>query len=83
MEYADFENFETLKCFIYGWMGWMDGMGYQKCPSTFFILWVYIDHIYITSYICSQNFSPTSLWVSKFDVKLGVMIKIFKIKAGR
>ena len=27
--------------------------------------------------------SPTSLWVSKFDVKLGVMIKIFKITAGR
>ena len=34
MEYADFENFETLKCFIYGWMdgmGWdgMDGMGWD------------------------------------------------------
>ena len=23
----------------------MDGMGYQKCPSIFFILCVYIDHI--------------------------------------
>ena len=43
MEYADFENFEILKCFIYGWVdGWMDGwMGYQKCPSMFFLLWVY------------------------------------------
>ena len=42
-----FENFDTLKCFIYGWMdGWMDGwMGYQKCPSIFFILCAYIDHI--------------------------------------
>ena len=26
-------------------MGW-DGMGYQKCPSIFFILCVYIDHIF-------------------------------------
>ena len=29
MEYADFENFETLKCFIYGWMDGMDGMGWM------------------------------------------------------
>ena len=47
MEYAEFENFETLKFFIYGWMdSWIDGwMGYQKCPSIFFILFAYIDHI--------------------------------------
>ena len=27
--------------------------------------------------------SPTCLWVSKFDVKLGVWVKIFKFTAGR
>ena len=43
MEYADFENFEILKCFIYGWMdgmGWMDGV--SKVSFIFFhTLWVY------------------------------------------
>ena len=24
-----------------------DGMGYQKCPSMFFILYRYIEHVYI------------------------------------
>ena len=31
--------------------GWMNGTGYQKCPSIFFILCRYIDHIYIYIYI--------------------------------
>ena len=36
-------------------MGWMDGWDgwteYQKCPSIFFILCRYIDHVYICLYI--------------------------------
>ena len=36
--------------FTGGWMGW-DGMGYQKCPSIFFILCVYVDHVYMHLYI--------------------------------
>ena len=51
MEYSDFENFETLKCFIYGWMGWdgmdcWDGMEYKKCPSYIFIPCEYIENVY-------------------------------------
>ena len=55
-----------------GGMGW-DGVGwteYQKRPSIFFILCGYIDHVYV--YLYNQKLSPTFLWVSKFDVKLGV-----------
>ena len=40
MEYADFENFEILKCFIYGWMdGWMDGWGIKSVlkKSSYFV----------------------------------------------
>ena len=77
-----------------GWMGWdgmgwdgMDGMGWDgwgiKSVLQFSLYFVCIYILYLTSYICSQNLSPTSLWVSKFDVKLGVVIKIFKITAGR
>ena len=61
-----------------GWDGW--GI---KSVLQFSLYFVCIYILYLTSYICSQNLSPTSLWVSKFDVKLGVMIKIFKITAGR
>ena len=49
MEYSDFENFETLKCFICGWdlmdcgMGWMDRVS---------ILCGYIDPVYIYLYTC-------------------------------
>ena len=32
-----------------GWDGW-DGMGYQKCPSIFFILCGYIDKVYTYLY---------------------------------
>ena len=37
--------------FTYG----MDGMGYQKCPSIFFILCRYIDYVYISTYIRNKN----------------------------
>ena len=33
--------------------------------------------------IYTQKLSPTFLWVSKFYDKLGVMVKNFKITAGR
>ena len=35
--------------------------------------------MYMYTYINSQKLSPTFLWVSKFDVKLGSGGKIFKI----
>ena len=37
-------------------MGWMDGMEYQKCPSNFFILCGYIEHVYTYLYIYTENF---------------------------
>ena len=42
--------------FTDGWDGWMewDGMGHQKCPSMFFILCEYIEHVYIYLYIYSK-----------------------------
>ena len=47
------------------------GLGYKKCPSMFFILSEYIEHVYNT-YIDTKKLSPRFLWVSKFDVKLGM-----------
>ena len=47
-------------------------MGDQKCPSIFFILCTYIEHVYIFTYIDNKTLSLGSLWVSKFDLKLGV-----------
>ena len=71
------------------WMGWdgmdgMDGMdGVSKVSFNFlYTLCVYRLCI-ITSCIFNQKLSPTSLWVSKFDVKLEVVIKNFKFTAGR
>ena len=71
-----------------GWdgMGWdgMDGMGYQKCPSIFFILCIIsIYNMYICTYIDNRKLSPTFLWVSKFVVKLGFVVKNFKITDSR
>ena len=54
-----FQNHSTPVTFFFwemcnlmgwGWMGW-DGTGYQKCPSIFFILCGYIDHVYVSLYI--------------------------------
>ena len=55
--------------------------GEQKCPLIFFIFCGYIDKVYIYLYT-KKKLSPTFLWVSKFDVKLGVVIKNFKFTAG-
>ena len=30
-------DIKSLQC-LWIWMGWMDGTGYEKCPSIFFIL---------------------------------------------
>ena len=54
---------------LMGWGG-MGSDGNQKCPSIFFILCGYIDDVYIYLYT-ELKLSPTFLWVSKFDVKLG------------
>ena len=34
-----------------GWVGLMGWKEYQKCPSIFFILCGYIDHVYVYLYI--------------------------------
>ena len=60
-----------------GRMGRVDGN--QKCPLIFFILCTQIDKVYIYLYT-KKKLSPTFLWVSKFDVKLGVEVKIFKFE---
>ena len=33
--------------------------------------------------MCSKKLSPIFIWVSKFDVKLGMGVKIFKVTTGR
>ena len=63
-------------------MGWMEWTEYQKCPLIFFILCTHIDKVYIYLYT-KKKLSPTFLWVSKFDVKLGVVIINFKFTTGR
>ena len=63
--------------------GRVDGLdGDEKCPLIIFKFCGYIDKIYIYLYT-KKKLSPTFLWVSKFDVKLGVVIKNFKFTAGR
>ena len=47
---------KSWKCSIYIWdvMGWMDvwnGRGYQMCPSMLFILYGYMEYVYICIYI--------------------------------
>ena len=63
-------------------MGWVDGR-YIKSVLQFssHLVGIYIK--YIPTYTRNKKLSPTFLWVSKFDVKLGVVLKIFKITAGR
>ena len=39
--------------------------------------------MYICTYIYTQKLSPRFLWVLKFDVKLGVVVKNFKTTIGR
>ena len=62
-----------------GWVGWMGWTEYQKCPSIFFSLCGYIDHVDVYLHIYSQKLSPTYLCVSKFDFKLGSGGILFKI----
>ena len=55
-----------------GLMGGMGLDGISKVSFNFlYTLWVYRSCICILIYIYSQKMSPTFLWVSKFDVKLG------------
>ena len=53
--------------------------GYQNFPSIFFILCGYIKYVYIYLYIYTKKLSPIFLWVSKFDVDLGIGEHIFQI----
>ena len=39
--------------------------------------------MYIPTYIFTLKLSPTFLWVSKFYVKLAIVVKNFKIAEGR
>ena len=72
---AEFDGTDGLD----GWDGW-DGIS-KGSFNFFFILCTHIDKIYIYLYT-KKKLSPTLLWVSKFDVKLGVVIKNFKFTAG-
>ena len=38
--------------------------------------------MYISTYIYTQKMSPTFSWILKLDVKLGFVLKNFKITAG-
>ena len=63
--------------------GW-DGAGYQKCPSMFFILCGYIEHVYVYLYIFSKNFTNILMGLKIWcQVGGGVGVKIFKITIGR
>ena len=60
----------------------VDGMIWDWVSNVYFnflyTLWVYKScNVYL--YIYSQKLSPTFLWISKFDVKLGCLDFIFKI----
>ena len=50
---------------VYGWDGW--GI---KSVLQFSLYLVCMEIMFICTYMCNQNLSPTFLWVSKFDVKL-------------
>ena len=62
-------------------MGW-DGWGIKSVLqfSSYFV-GIYIR--YIPTYTCNKKLPPTFLWVSKFDVKLGVGVKNFKFTGGK
>ena len=66
------------------WWGWTGGTGgrSRKVSSKFLHnLWVYrYKYFYLYTKL---KLSPTFLWVSKFHVKLGVVVKNLKITAGR
>ena len=61
----------------------MDGWTVIKSVLRFSSFWCMLKIIYICTYIRTQKLSPRFLWVSKFDVKLRVIDKNFKITAGR
>ena len=52
--------------------------GDQKCP----LIFSYFVSI-IPTYIDTKKLPPTFKWVSKFDVKFGVGVKIFTFTAAR
>ena len=63
-----------------GRVGRVDGWdGPEKCPLIFFILCEYIDKVYIYKNKKGEKYA-TSLWVSKFDVKLESWIFFFLYK---
>ena len=55
---------------------------YYKCSSILFIPFVSIEHVNMYLFLKSK-FSWILLWFSKFYVKLGVVVKNFKITVGR
>ena len=57
---------------------WTDGRDI-KSVLRFSSFWCILKIIYICTYICTQTLSPRFLRVSKFDVKLGIVVIIFKI----
>ena len=63
--------------------GYIDGTEYQNCLLIFFILFSYIDELYM--YLLRnvvKKLPPTFLWVSSCDVKLGSWDLIFETHMG-
>ena len=89
--YCGLRRKKTWLCFI-GWDEWMDvWMGWDGISfvsSIFFhTMWVYRYGIYLLIHvikIVTNIVMGFKIWcqVSKFDVKLGVVVKTFKIRTG-
>ena len=61
-----------------GWDGWME---YQKCPSNFFILWGYIEHVYTYLYIyILKNCHQHSYGFQNFMPSWGSLSKISQLQ---
>ena len=76
------QNFRP-KTFIVRMDEWMDGWTVIKSVLQFSLFWCMLKIMYLCTYIWTQKLSPRFLWVSKFDVKLRVIDKNFKITVGR
>ena len=62
--------------------GRVDGRGI-KSVLQFSLYFVGIQIMYMYTCIYSRKLSPTFLWLSKFDVKLGVVVKNFNITISK
>ena len=59
---------------------WTGGRTEIKSVLRFPLYFLLVQIMHICTCICNQKLSPILLWVSEFDVKLGVMVKISKLQ---